>query len=81
MPGFFDIFFRPAEPEPSKPKPKTVKKVKKVKKDSSEIDELRVEIKNLKERIPIFTNPKPVMKKQPEPQVEVTEPEDDEPAE
>ena len=32
MPGFFDVFFRPTEPEPEPPKPKKAKKAKKVKK-------------------------------------------------
>ena len=32
MPGFFDIFFRPDEPEPEPVKPKKAKKAKKTKK-------------------------------------------------
>jgi len=72
MPGFFDVFFRPAEPEPEQPKPKKVKKTKKVKKakkDTSLVDSLRSEIAELREMV---TTPEP------EPVVEAEETEDDE---
>jgi len=80
MPGFFDVFFRPAEPEPEPPKPK---KVKKAKKDSTEIDELRAEIKSLKKSMPVFGGRRVVKRSNPEPEPEpefegFEEPEDDE---
>ena len=54
MPGFFDLFFRPAEPEPEPPKPKKVKKAKKSKKpkeDTSLVDSLRSDIAELREMV------------------------------
>ena len=73
MPGFFDVFFRPAEPVPEPPKPKKVKKAKKAKKPKDEgptlIEKLEAEITELREMV---TTPEPV--------VEAEEPEDDEPS-
>ena len=63
MPGFFDIIFRASKSEPEAPKPKKVKKAKKAKKvekpenNNSEVDELRNELKALKESI--FATPEP----------------------
>jgi len=54
MPGFFDLFFRPAESEPEPPKPKKVKKAKKAKKpkeDTSLVDSLRSDIAELREMV------------------------------
>ena len=82
MPGFFDLFFRPAEPEPEAPKPKKTKKAKKAKKvEKSEKGErakpfvhpLKSENARLKSELESLRNPEPV--------VEAEEPEDDEPAE
>ena len=81
MPGFFDLFFRPTEPEPDLPKPKKVKKAKKAKKakkpkeDTSLVDSLRAEIVELREMV---TTPEPEPEPEPEPVVEAEEPEDDE---
>ena len=83
MPGFFDIIFGQPEPEPEAPKPKKVKKAKKAKKDNSEIDQLRAEIKSLKNSMPIHTSHRAVKKSKPEPEPEVEdeEPEPDDDAE
>ena len=76
MPGFFDVFFRPTqpEPEPEAPKPKKVKKAKKTKntkEDTSLVDSLRSEVTVLRQMIR-HSEPEP------EPVVEAEEPEDDE---
>ena len=88
MPGFFDVFFRPAEPEPvpEPPKPKKAKKAKKVKKTKKTergespfmgmIKGMQTRIEQLEARI---TEPEP--EPEPEPVVEAEEPEDDEPVE
>ena len=82
MPGFFDIFFRPDEPEPEPVKPKKAKKAKKTKKvekpDRGEkaktfVHPLKSKVASLEAELQLLRNP--------EPQVEVAEPEDDEPAE
>ena len=78
MPGFFDIFFRPDEPEPEPVKPKKVKKAakkaaKKPYKPSSFRHPLKEKVASLEAELQFLRNP--------EPQVEVTEPEDDDPAE
>ena len=83
MPGFFDVFFRPAQPKHELPKtknPTKAKKVKKVKKatktmkkEDSVIGSLRSEIAELREMV---TAPEP--EPEPEPVVEAEEPEDDE---
>ena len=79
MPGFFDVFFRPAEPEPEPPKPKKAKKAKKPKKvekpDRGEkakpfVHPLKSENTRLKSELESLRNP--------EPAVEAEEPEDDE---
>ena len=81
MPGFFDVFFRPAEPEPEPPKPKKAKKAKKPKKvekpDRGEkakpfVHPLKSENTRLKSELESLRNPEPV--------VEAEEPEDDEPS-
>ena len=81
MPGFFDVFFRPAEPEPEPPKPKKAKKAKKPKKvekpDRGEkaepfVHPLKSEHTRLKSELESLRNPEPV--------VEAEEPEDDEPS-
>ena len=76
MPGFFDIFFRPDEPEPEPVKPKKAKKVQKPdrgKKAKTFVHPLKSKVASLEAELQLLRNP--------EPQVEVTEPEDDEPAE
>jgi len=81
MPGFFDLFFRPAEPEPEAPKPKKTKKAKKAKKvekpDKGEkakpfVHPLKSENARLKSELESLRNPEP------EPVIEAEEPEDDE---
>ena len=83
-PGFFDVFFRPAEPEPEAPKPKKAKKAKKAKKvekpEKSEkakpfVHPLKSENARLKSELESLRNPEP----EPEPEFEAfEEPEDDE---
>ena len=79
MPGFFDIFFRPVEPEPEPVKAKKAKKAKKTKKvekpDRTEggkpfVHPLKSENARLKSELESLRNPEPV--------VEAEEPEDDE---
>ena len=69
MPGFFDLFFRPAEPEPEAPKPKKAKKAKKAKKVKGEgptlIEKLEAEIVELREMVTV-AEPEP----EPEPEVD-----------
>ena len=77
MPGFFDVFFRPTEPEPEAPKPKKVKKAKKAKKVERATDDfvhpLKRENARLKSELESLRNPEP------EPEFEAfEEPEDDE---
>ena len=78
MPGFFDVFFRPSEPEPEPPKPKKAKKAKKVekpekgKKAKPFVHPLKSENTRLKSELESLRNPEPV--------VEAEEPEDDEPS-
>jgi len=78
MPGFFDVFFRPPEPEPEPPKTKKVKKAKKAKKVERATDDfvhpLKRENARLKSELESLRNPEP----EPEPVVEAEEPEDDE---
>ena len=80
MPGFFDVFFRPTEPEPEAPKPKKVKKAKKAKKIERATDDfvhpLKRENARLKSELESLRNPEP--EPEPEPVVEAEEPEDDE---
>ena len=64
MPGFFDIFFRPDEPEPEPVKPKKAKTF---------VHPLKSKVASLEAELQLLRNP--------EPKVEVAEPEDDEPAE
>ena len=76
MPGFFDVFFRPTEPEPEPPKPKKAKKAKKVEKPQKGektkpfVHPLKSENTRLKSELELLRNPEPV--------VEAEEPEDDE---
>ena len=88
MPGFFDLFFRPAEPEPEAPKPKKVKKEKIVKKTeiNTTLDDVRSDIANLKEslivdRISTRGDRSEITEPEPEPEVEDEEPEPDDDAE
>ena len=75
-PGFFDLFFRPTEPEPEPPKPKKAKKAKKVEKPQKGektkpfVHPLKSENTRLKSELESLRNPEPV--------VEAEEPEDDE---
>ena len=84
MPGFFDLFFRPAEPEPEAPKPKKAKKAKKVEQPEKRekakpfVHPLKSENARLKAELESLRDPEP----EPEPEFEgFEEPEDDEPVE
>ena len=75
-PGFFDVFFRPAEPEPEAPKPKKTKKAKKAKKAKKEHETP----KSLKEENAWLLSEvnRLTPESEPEPVIEAEEPEDDE---
>ena len=88
MPGFFDVFFRPAESEPEPVKPKKAKKAKKTKKvekpDRGEkaksfVHPSKSKVASLEAELESLRNPEP--ESEPEPVIEAEEPEDDEPVE
>ena len=69
-PGFFDVFFRPAEPEPEPSKPKKAKKVKKEHETPKSLKEENAWLLSEVSRLTPESEPEPV--------IEAEEPEDDE---